>query len=156
MRKWLVSRLAAPKIGLRARQTRMELYLRAIEVCRIRNSVPGELPPFERPCVRSFVEAILTSAVLSVESRMYHRAWQIVASARGTSCDTLSGLLSKPVVNTVTNKETLTTDMGWIIERILEVISMHDVLESTPTEAPTLINFDKRRYVDYDIGYSHI
>ncbi|THH29042.1 hypothetical protein EUX98_g5142 [Antrodiella citrinella] len=145
LRKWLVSRITAHKIGLRTRQTRMELYLRAIEVCRIRNAVPGELPPFERACVRSFAEAILTSAVLSVESRMYHRAWQIVASARGTSCDTLSALLCKPVVNTVSTKEALTTDMGWLLERMLEVISMPDVLESPPAESPTLINFDKRR-----------
>lgn len=148
LRKWLVSRLTAHKIGLRVRQVRMELYLRAIEVCRIRNAVPGELPPFERPCIRSFVEAILTSAVLSVESRMYHRAWQIVASTRGTSCDSLSAILCKPVVTSISTKEPLATDMGWLTEKMLEVISMQDVLESPPpTELPSLINFDKRRYV---------
>ncbi|KAH8103500.1 hypothetical protein BXZ70DRAFT_925997 [Cristinia sonorae] len=145
LRKWLMSKITAQKIGLRVRHNRMDLYLRAIEVCRIRNAIPGDLPHFERPCVRSFVETILTSAVLSVESRMYHRAWQIAATTRGTSCDSLSSLLSKPIVTSVSNKDSLTTDMGWLIEKILEVISMPDVMETPPNESPVLINFDKRR-----------
>lgn len=62
VRKWLISKLVAPKLGLRTRQTRMELFLRAIEVARLRNAEANSLHPIERPCVRSFVEAVICSA----------------------------------------------------------------------------------------------
>ena len=60
----------------RARQQRIELMLRAMEVARRRNSDSEntEVPLPECPCVRSFVEgleAIVTSTIPSVESRTY-------------------------------------------------------------------------------------
>lgn len=147
LRKWLVSKLVAFKIGFRTRQARMELILRAIEVCRLRNAESGfpELLPSERPCVRSFVEAILSAALLSVESRMYHRAWQLVAGVRGTPCDSLSALLNRSSMASLKCSDTLTMDMGWVLEKMLEVISMPDVIESGAQDSLSLVNFDKRR-----------
>ena len=149
LRKWLIAKLVALRIGIQARQRRMELMLRAIEVARLRN-IDGENtdgPPVERPCVRSFVEAILTSAVLSVESRTFQRAWLGVAMARGTGCDTLAAYLSRPVVTTLSTRGTLTADIGWLLEKILETISLPDVLESPSEERIIVVNFEKRRYV---------
>lgn len=149
LRKWIVSKLVAPKTGFRARQARMELILRAIEVCRLRNAEGGlpELLPSERPCVRSFVEGILCAAALSVESRMYHRAWQLVANSRSTTCDSLAALLGRSSMTSLKCMDTLTMDMGWVLEKMLEVISMPDVLEANSQESLSLVNFDKRRCV---------
>lgn len=122
----------------------MELMLQAIETCRLRSNelAASDVSLAEKPCIRSFVEAVLISAVISVESRMYHRAWQTVASLRGTTCDTLAALLSKPAVSTVVTKEPLTVDMGWVIERMVEIISLPDVVEQ---DGHSLANLDKRR-----------
>lgn len=149
LRKWLISKIVALRLGIRLRQKRMELLLRAIEVSRLRNAETdkADVPLVERLCVRSFVEAVLTSAVLSVESRTYHRAWQTIALVRGTPCDTLVGFLSKPAVSSLTTRGTLTADIGWLLERMLEVISMPDVLESGFPDRMPLVNFDKRRSV---------
>ncbi|PCH35674.1 hypothetical protein WOLCODRAFT_28060 [Wolfiporia cocos MD-104 SS10] len=146
LRKWLVSKLVGPRLSMHTRQRRMELMLRAIEVCRLRNAetAASDVPPIERPCVRSFVEALFVSAILSVESRMHYRVWQNIALARGTTCDTLSALLSKSTVSSVTSREALTVDIGWVLERMLEVISTPDILEGS-AESTGVVNFDKRR-----------
>ncbi|THG94626.1 hypothetical protein EW026_g6885 [Hermanssonia centrifuga] len=142
LRKWLVSKLVAFRIGLRTRHARMELILKAIEVCRLRNAEPGTTEPSvaDRPCIRSFVEAVLSSAAVSMESRMYHRAWQSVASNRGTTCDSLSGLLNKITVGTPAPSDPLTVDMGWLLERTIEIISLPDLIESSIQENLALIH----------------
>ncbi|TBU46639.1 hypothetical protein BD309DRAFT_888031 [Dichomitus squalens] len=146
LRKWLISKLVDLGLGIRTRQQRMELMLRAIEVARLRNSDSEitDVPLSERPCIRSFVEAIITSAVLSVESRTYQRAWFGVAVTRGTGCDTLAAYLARPVVKSL-SRGTLTVDIGWLMEKILEIISLPDVLEPPSAEKVVLVNFEKRR-----------
>ena len=147
LRKWLISKVVAFKIGLRARQMRMERLLRAVEICRFRSMEPntGDTVNVDRPCVRSFVEAIVTSALVSIESRMYHKAWQSAAGLRGTSCDTLASLLGKSDIAAGTPRDPLTVDIGWLLERIVEIISLPDLLESSGQEGVTLVNFEKRR-----------
>ena len=131
----------------------MELLIQAIEVSRLRNSESTSTSSsptaqhLEQPCVRSFVEAVTTSALLSVESRMHHRAWQGVAFSRGCSCDSLSSLLLRPYIECTSSNDSLTVDMGWLLERMLEVIATPDIIEPTfqDMEGQTLVNFDKRR-----------
>lgn len=154
IRKWVISKIVTPRLGLRARQARMELLIQAIEVSRLRNSESSSSSTttsqlLEQPCVRSFVEAVTTSALLSVESRMHHRAWQGVALSRGCSCDSLSSLLLRPYIECTSSNDSLTVDMGWLLERMLEVISTPDTIEPTvqDPEGQTLVNFDKRRLV---------
>ena len=162
IRKWLISKIVTPRLGLRNRQARMELLIQAIEVSRLRNSEslsssssssspsPSSTAQLlEQPCVRSFVEAVTTSALLSVESRMHHRAWQGVAFSRGCSCDSLSSLLLRPYIECTSSNDSLTVDMGWLLERMLEVIATPDIIEQTcqDLEGQTLVNFDKRRLV---------
>ncbi|KAJ7641022.1 rho GTPase activating protein 22 [Roridomyces roridus] len=149
LRKWTIAQLVAPRLGLRARQSRMELILRAIEVTRLRNMSRTKPPSIvDDPCARSFVEAVLTSAVISVESRMHHRPWQNIAGTRGAQCDSLVSLLSVHSTQSVVSRE-LTLDVGWFLERLLEVIAAPDVIESpgAQPEAHNLINFDKRRHL---------
>jgi GTPase-activating protein BEM2 len=153
VRKWLLSKIVASRIGTRIRQQRMDLLLRAIEVARLRSTgVAGAHPqPCQRPCIRSFVETALTSAIVSVESRMYHRAWQNVAIGRGVQCDSLSSLLSKPRSQSTASFAPFTMDMSWLLERLLEVICTPDLVEPLTQEGQNLINFDKRRYVVFII-----
>ncbi|KAJ7259136.1 hypothetical protein B0H12DRAFT_1014571 [Mycena haematopus] len=151
LRKWAISQLVAPRLGLQARQSRMELILRAIEVTRLRTvpnrtSLPGSLAVVDLPCPRSFVEAVLTSAVLSVESRLHSRPWLNIAMSRGVQCDCIASLLSQPVTQTLSSTRELTLDIGYFLERMLEIIAAPDVVESlVQQEGHSLINFDKRR-----------
>ncbi|KAL5486267.1 BEM2 [Sanghuangporus weigelae] len=153
LRKWAICCLAAQQLGVKMRQARMEMFLRAIEVCRIRSVESQEkgaltdVNPAQRPCVRSFVEAVLTSAVVSPEGRIFSRAWQGVANARGTQVESLLSLLSARMAEPPVRKERLTVDPAWLLERMLEVITLSDVLDSPiDIETPlSLVNFDKRR-----------
>ena len=161
LRKWLVMKLVTPNLGMRTRQARMDLFLRAIEVARLRSAgsvapassnpgpaapLPGARPRGHQPCVRSFVETLITSAVLSIESRAHQRAWQGLAVTRGVQCDSLSSLLAKPVVQTVESQDKLTVDIGWLMERMLEIMTTPDTVESLSEEiSQVLINYNKRR-----------
>ncbi|EAU92027.2 rho GTPase activating protein 22 [Coprinopsis cinerea okayama7 len=148
IRKWLISKIVAPRLGLRARQARMELLVQAVEVARLRNAERAQSgPAIIQPCVRSFVESVVTSAILSIESRMHHRSWQSVAHNRGTQCDSIASLLLRPFVQSTSSTDCLTVDIGWLLERMLEVIASPDVLDSSSAEGQTLINFDKRRHL---------
>jgi hypothetical protein len=148
LRKWLVSKIVAPRIGSQARQARMELLLKAVEVCRDRSDFDhSQHPSADRRCIRTFVEFILTSAILGPESRIYSRAWNNVANARKTGSDSLVAMLARPSHQPSRSLPDLITDIGWTLERILEILSLPDVLTS-PAEGSGLVNFHKRRYVD--------
>jgi hypothetical protein len=149
LRKWLISKIAFPKLGVRPRQSRLERLLQALEISRIRNSDSTSSTPIsEKPCVRSFVEAVLTSALLSPESRMYSRAWQNVANSRRTTADSFSALLDSSNIQTSTG-DSLLVDVGWLFERMLEVIVMPNVIAQSVEEGQGLVNFEKRRYDDF-------
>ncbi|KAL0955530.1 hypothetical protein HGRIS_001768 [Hohenbuehelia grisea] len=150
LRKWLIHKIVAPRLGVQARQRRIELLLQAIETARRRSFCPSSsshLPVAEQPCIRSFVEAVVSSALLSPESRLHHRAWQAVAQARGSNCDSLASLLARPSVSPPNSTDTLTVDMGWLLERMLEIIASPDVLDNPGQPGQTVINLDKRRYL---------
>ena len=149
LRKWLISKIVAFQIGIRVRQARMETLLLAIEIARLHsntNSGTSTLGSSERPCIRSFVEAVLTSAILSAESRGHFRAWQNVATIRGTQCDSLTSLLREPTRQFTASMEPLTIDMSWVLERILEIVSVSDLLTPVSEDGVVVVNFDKRRY----------
>ena len=156
LRKWLICQLITPRLGIRTRQARMEKLLKAIEVTRLRSTTDAsgsERALAERPCIRSAVEAILTSAAVSVESRTHYRAWQNVALSRGTSCDSLAALLSKPTAS-ITSRTPLAVDIGWVIEKVLEIISTPDVLEAMSETSSGLVNVGKRRSVSRNVRLS--
>lgn len=145
LRKWVILQIVAPNIGLRTRQNRIELLLQAIEICRTRNMDPSSSGSIiEQPCIRSFVEAVVESALLGPESRLHYRAWQGVANQRGASFDSLATLLHSPA-GTATRGEPLVIDIGWLLERMLEVINMPDIVDALNEEAQPMVNLDKRR-----------
>ncbi|KAH7929515.1 hypothetical protein BV22DRAFT_1080692 [Leucogyrophana mollusca] len=149
LRKWLVSKLVAPKLGLRLRQARMDLLLRAIEIARLRNldAGPATLGCADRACVRSFVEAVITSAVVSTESRMHHRPWQNIANIRGVQCDSLAAMLSKPFVPKKSYGDTLVVDISWLLERVLEIVSIPNTVTLSTENSQCIVNLDKRRHL---------
>jgi len=145
VRKFLMSQILAPRLGLRQRQARMELLLRAIEVCRLRT---GEQTTREDIAsvlsARSFVETAIISALVSPESRIFTVAWLSVSAARGVSMESIAALLSRPVTRSVVNRGHLTVDIGWLLERALEILSLPNVVDSN-AESVNLINMEKRR-----------
>ncbi|KAG2347597.1 hypothetical protein BDR05DRAFT_927537 [Suillus weaverae] len=149
LRKWSISKLVAPKLGIRLRQARMDLFLRAIEIARLRSTNAGSssLGCGDRPCVRSFVEAVLISAIVSSESRMHHRPWQNIANIRGVQCDSLVGLLSRPAMPKKSYGDVLAIDVSWILERILELVSIPNVVMTSSENDQCIINLDKRRHL---------
>ncbi len=151
LRKWAICLITAPQLGLPTRQARMELFLKAIELSRLRSvdhlDTYDDDDVIQQPCVRSFVEAILTSAIVSPESRLFTRAWQNVAAARNASAESLASLLSVRTIPVPDTSSRLTVDPVWIIERILDVVSLPDVVESSLELQLSQVNFDKRRYV---------
>jgi hypothetical protein len=125
----------------------MELLLKAVEVCRDRSDFDHtQHPSADRRCIRTFVELILTSAILSPESRIYSRVWNNVANARKTGSDSLVAMLARPSYQPSRIVPDLITDMGWTLERILEILSLPDVLISS-MDGGSLVNFHKRRWV---------
>lgn len=146
IRKYLLSKIVTPRLGFRIRQTRMEMLLRTIEVCRLRTADPSSEERFaNQGTARSFVETAIISAIVAPESRFFSAAWNSVAVARGATAESLDSLLANPVIQSVTNKNRLTVDIGWLLERFLEVISIPNLVEPH-VEASTLINVEKRRY----------
>jgi len=78
---------------------------------------------------------------------MYARAWQNVANARRTTADSFSALLDSSNAQTSTG-DSLLVDIGWLFERVLEVIAMPNVVTPLAEEGQGLVNFEKRRYDD--------
>jgi GTPase-activating protein BEM2 len=140
LRRWLVSHLADATISVGTRHARAIKLLDAIEITRKRSYGSSAQPVGQRVCVRSFTESVLVSAVLSSPSRAYYHVWQMAASERRVSMDLLSSMFIKGKGETL--PERLTVDLGWLLERLLEFISLPNVTEDG---GRALVNFDKRR-----------
>lgn len=147
LRKWLTSKIVTPRLGAAARQARIESFLTAVEICRRRSAEVRDVDVAEHPCVRSFAESVLVAALVSPESRVHWKPWQAVASARNGSLDTLATLLTNSSTDVVPVRSPLTTDVGWLLERLLEIVTMPNVLDEG---GRSLVNFEKRRYVSFE------
>jgi hypothetical protein len=143
-RLWIISKVAAQGIGRRARQSRIEFLLQAIEISRSRSQGIFVAGMEESPVVRSFVETVLTSALLSPQSRLFTRVWQDVAAKRGASLDAFETFISTPLASVTGRKPTV--DFGWVLERMIEIISLPDTLQDE-RDGVGLVNFEKRRCV---------
>jgi GTPase-activating protein BEM2 len=173
LRKWVISKFVGPKLGVRSRQARMDLCLRAMEIARMRSLEAGlgrgsgtgtgggfaDPQERERPVVRSFVEAVLTAAILSPESRMHQRPWQNIAHMRGVQCDSLGALLSRPTIpkskslSSSSDHHPLIVDVSWLLERILEIASIPNTVTISSEDPQSIINLDKRRSVFFFGGH---
>ncbi|KZT61139.1 hypothetical protein CALCODRAFT_480099 [Calocera cornea HHB12733] len=139
MQTWLASKVAEPGLGPVARQQRVSMLLRAMDICRTRMSGAPS------PTMRSFVEASIAAALLTPESRSFTRAWQGVGQIRGLPVDTLNGLLSSsPQAGLQGLSHTMTVDLSWILERIIELLATPNA-STFGQEASPLINLKKRR-----------
>jgi hypothetical protein len=146
-RAWATAVLAQPGISAEARARRIDIFLQALELCRILSSKTDGAAAGS-PMIRSFVEAVLSTAILSPESRMFQRAWHHAAIQRRVGvADTLESFLrlsrTEPLPFSPGFK--LAVDFGWMIERLLELISMPDALVNTGDALGTVVNFEKRR-----------
>lgn len=141
LRKWLLSKIVERGLGMAVRQTRMEKILQALELSR---STGSGVTTASQPAVRSFAEVVLTAVLVSPGSRAHTRAWFEVAAARDRSPDSILSILSDSLPATPRRAAPLTTDLGWLIERTLEAISLPNAVEEN---GKPFINLDKRRWV---------
>jgi hypothetical protein len=141
LRRWVLSLLVDRNIGPSIRQKRMELLLDALAISRLSGRNRSLKTP-DQPSVRSFAEAVLTSAMLSPESRAYYRTWNDIATTRGCSVGTLVSLLSRPDEQVSARIQPLTVDIGWYLERLIDAISMPNATEEN---GKPMINLEKRR-----------
>jgi hypothetical protein len=142
-RAWATHKLAAPGIGLRKREARIDLLLRAIEICRSRSLSmrDGDRSMFDTPTVPSFVEAALLAAIWSPESRAFSRAWANIASNRGVYPDSIQSLFTVSRVSPPQSTKCV-VDGGWLFEQLLGILSLPNTLFQ---REHLLVHFDKRR-----------
>jgi hypothetical protein len=150
LRRWLVLQIVGHGLGIPRRVARIKTLLEALEICRQRahvvdaiwSSTRSAVGPELEPTMSTFVGRALTAALLSPESRAHAKAWHIVATDRGGSVDVLSSMLPVGVARDPSNNGCCTIDLGWLLERITEVIcQVPDFVQ----ESQHLVNFDKRR-----------
>ncbi|CUA76422.1 breakpoint cluster region [Rhizoctonia solani] len=146
VRRWALINIVTPRLGVQVRQERIELFLRTIEVCRLRTADSPSSQDIRQPSIRTFTETALGAALCSPESRLFTKAWQEVGTARGASIESLSSLLSVRRVENIRSPRRMTADMGWLIECLLELSCLPDK-SSEGGSGVELLNFDKRRYL---------
>lgn len=146
LRDWVLLKLADPNVQPGIRMARMALLVHALALCRSKVADPdasAEEDDIRHPTVRPFVEGVIVSAILSPESRAYAKSWNEVAGSRSTSVEDLLALLGDDRPPPTSSKP-LTLDPAWIMERMIEIITLPDVAEA---DGQTLVNLDKRRYL---------
>ncbi|CAE7194218.1 unnamed protein product [Rhizoctonia solani] len=146
VRRWALVNIITPRLGVQVRQERIELFLRTIEVCRLRTADSPSSQDICQPSIRTFTETALGAALCSPESRLFTKAWQEVGAARGASIESFSSLLSVRRVEKIRSPRRMTADMGWLIECLLELSCLPDK-SSEGGSGVELLNFDKRRYL---------
>lgn len=146
VRRWILAHLVDPDIALQKRQQRMLKAIEMIEHCRSRMSNVFFGGQAERqssmldPSLASFVERAITSAIVAPECRLFASAWQGVATARNVSTpDSLISLVKSTLLVT---DSTVTLDLGWLNERLVEIATHVDSLSEGVS-----INFSKRRWI---------
>lgn len=148
-RTWATAVLAQPGISMEVRARRMEVFLQALEMCRILSAKTDGVAAGS-PVIRSFVETVLTTAILSPESRMFQRAWYHTAIQRRlNSMETLESFLRPSLTEPLPFPTgfKLAVDFGWMVERLLELVSMPDALVNTGDALGSVVNFEKRRHL---------
>ncbi|KDR79407.1 hypothetical protein GALMADRAFT_208785 [Galerina marginata CBS 339.88] len=160
IRKWLISKIVAPRIDLRARQARMELLIQAIEVSRLRNTeTPSTAQLIDQPCIRSFVETVTTSALLSVESRLHVRAWLGVALGRGSSKARTSSILISAVKPPSARNSEESNRRGFerlnnVEKEVLTLEFDHHGIEDEAAREATSQNAQATQFIDNERSYT--
>ncbi|KAK9451389.1 uncharacterized protein V1518DRAFT_8378 [Limtongia smithiae] len=162
---WLVSQLLDRAIKRPQRIKRMVTLLTIIAHCRQRMSVIGyhlkDGDFSEETLIPSMIETAVAAAIVRPESRYYKICWVMAARELGKDVnrvDTLESIIptlptdekSQMHSSTVgsgiesSTPKTLTPCMGWIFERIFEIICF---FPNMSLDNPAMVNFDKPRYI---------
>jgi hypothetical protein len=182
IRCWVNTQISAPGIAFDVRVGRIQKFLDVVLQSRVlmtrfaqdpktvatsgrrsgsdKPPLTGSLPSLSSSStfvgIPSFVEAAISSALVSPESRAYTRAWLEVAAGQRGAVETLEEVLAvrrkqeiKPMtpLDLDTPAEELVPEIGWLIERMLETCCY---VRDMSYESPLLVNFDKRQYI-YDL-----
>ncbi|KAF8248742.1 hypothetical protein K440DRAFT_583210 [Wilcoxina mikolae CBS 423.85] len=146
---WIVSQVAEPKIGAEIRSQRIATLLKSLTICHQRMSgmdLHENTDSGVSRHVPSFVGNAIATALVRPESRIFSHAWQLgakLACGSVSSYETLEQVIPHTVPGVIPSRP-LTTSVGWMIERLLEIVCH---VPNMVVENNRLINFDKRRYV---------
>ncbi len=165
-RGWIAIHIIESGIGLERRQERLSKLLDALWLCRARmlklrgdettataNAQAGNAGPiadtslpFREPTIGSFVESAIVNTLGSSESRIFLRAWQGVAAARGGRGDGIDDLMPKQIDADLRSAVDMagTPDIGWILACLAEAATRAPSVP-TSTSDVELIDFEKRR-----------
>ncbi|KAJ8101998.1 hypothetical protein POJ06DRAFT_74971 [Lipomyces tetrasporus] len=151
---WVAMHIADPSLKKSSRVKRMAVLLHAIAICRKRMSViefgPQRMEDDVQMKIPSLVESAIASAIVRPESRQYAAAWAKAARDVGRDVqqvDFLEDIIPQFDDNAMEQTailEPLTPCMGWIFERILEIVCY---FPNMAVENPLMVNFDKQRYI---------
>ena len=149
LNNWVLSKIVDPKLNIEQRADRIAALLKAMAIGRKRmsrmdlyensnTSAPRHVP--------SFVGNVIATALVRPESRHFVFAWQQAAKSITGSVSHIETLeqVIPDVGDAVVSEQPLTICVGWMIERLLEIICH---VPNMVVENNRLINFDKRRYV---------
>lgn len=146
---WILAQVVEPKISIERRSHRIGSLLKAITICQQRMAGMALIDNSESVVSRqvpSFVGSAIANALVRPESRLFNYSWQLgarIANGSGSQYETLEQLIPT-TVDWVIPQRPLTTSVGWMIERLLEIVCH---VPNMVVENNRLINFDKRRYV---------
>lgn len=146
---WVMCKLIDPKISVEQRANRIAALLKVLAICR--KGMSG-MDFYENSdgsvCkhVPSFIGSLVETALLRPECRHYVYAWQLATKMVTGSVGHIETLVQVlPNIDEIsTSRAPLTTCVGWMIERLLEIICH---VPNMVVENNRLINFDKRRYI---------
>lgn len=167
---YVTSQICDPIINKEDRIARMCTVLKSLGIMKFRmkqldlfpqeNSTTEnneeEVSPGISTNVPGFLESAYIAAILRPESRMFANSWiqSVKEINRQFDNGTFTGPLStiEPTIPKISTEQLqlsvshkpLTPCIGWVIERLLEIVCY---VPNMSVENPTLINFDKRRYV---------
>ncbi|SPO22522.1 related to BEM2 - GTPase-activating protein [Ustilago trichophora] len=165
-RGWIAIHIIESGIGLERRQERLSKLLDALWICRARmlrlraddvttpvnpqfgnaSMVADTSLPFREPTIGSFVESAIVNTLGSSESRVFLRAWQGVAAARGAKGDGLEDLMPKQIDSDMRSATEMsgTPDIGWILACLAEVATKAPSIQTSAADIE-LVDFEKRR-----------
>ncbi|SNX82548.1 related to BEM2 - GTPase-activating protein [Melanopsichium pennsylvanicum] len=165
-RGWIAIHIIESGIGLERRQERLSKLLDALWICRARmlrlrgddvassthaqngnsNNIADTSLPFREPTIGSFVESAIVNTLGSSESRIFLRAWQGVAAARGAKGDGLDDMMPIQLASDLRSatEQSGTPDIGWILACLAEVATKAPSVHASAADVE-LVDFEKRR-----------
>lgn len=142
-KSYLLIQLCDPLINDDERLDRMRTLLLMAKICKVKMSELVFILEGDSNSIPSFIEAAITNAIYSPESRYFAKLWVKAASSLSPgvikSYDSLDALIPLDISasDLATGHEPLLPCIGWVIENMLDLCK-------SPSYHASLVDFNKR------------